>query len=687
MFEDLQDAVDELTQSANEEADRVFKKSREASESSQGQGPLADEDATYLLASVRALMQKQLVFNSAMAALDQDPSYQKLNAELELELQSQDEPLESIKRGLLILSHSQQLREHFVQLLESYQKLEVTKKQQGEEQSKMQMEATDLLTQYKQAHETIQDLEPYKRLQQIASSGNFTEANLAELKMLAQNAKEDFQGAVRVFVRIRKPEKKINSAFENDGKLLKPKMCSDESNAKLCSTLLCKQHNVPASQVFFPDATTTDIFMHAQPESIEALCGRLAAGSMGNLVLFGYGYSGSGKTFTLLGANADPASGKHSLGLFQLAINKITLILENKDIQYYCEECYVSDAEEKHSLNQTRKQAYEYGVKDEQLKLNSKISAQILQYAPRSDLMNLLREVNDTRKKTFRVKKTPNNPESSRSHLVFGARFTANDLSQKELAVLDLAGLEDSNFIFEHMIREFPVDNQCNAEMNEKERNIYWQKGAAAVQKLQDNRIQRLEKERAEKELAQFTPRSRNFAGDDTPRKTPSYKTDLITTIMVAFKKELISHKKSPKTQNSPFPCKRFDLIREPEYYHSQQGSQLNLAIQEDRYKYIWQLIDEGFFINATLDDLTQYLKDMKKRPGFVDNGRKFGTTGFCNILDRFRAKNNFPAKFVMICTINAKKMNKERDNCATDIYKTFEFLKAMHEPDEQKEE
>ena len=159
-------------------------------------------------------------------------------------------------------------------------------------------------------------------------------------------------------------------------------------------------------------------------------------------------------------------------------------------------------------------------------------------------------------------------------------------------------------------------------------------------------------------------------AGNMTSRGR-TFKNLLIETIMVTAKK------------NSFEACNRFDLVPKTELYTKVKGQKLDLRTQKDRYQYIWQLIDEGFFINSTITELAEYLKDMKHKPGAVEK-RNFGTTGFCDMLDELRTGADFPAKFIMICTINAQKMNGKRDNCATDIAETIKFLKLIQteEPD-----
>ena len=686
MFQDLQKAVDQLTESADAEAVRVFKKShkRENHPTPFEQRCLADGDTEQLLESVRALMEKQLVFNQAMAAVKTDQNYTNLISELDSELKREKNErnlLEQIKHGLHLLSKSKQSTDDFLELLEKYQARLIETKVAEQDKQDIQNTASRLLAQYKEAHETIEHSETYTQLFQAFESGTFSKDDLAELKTLVQNAKEDYQGAVRVFVRIRAGELK-NNAFV--AKVQGEKVCHALSEATLCGKQVCDPLYMHASQIFLPDATTDDMFTHrdeTQPESITELCTRLAQGNMGNLVLFGYGYSGSGKTFTLLG------DGLEKQGLFQLAVKTIQESIGENNIEFGCKECYLENlddpqtprkpqkeeetakAKAQQEIASTRTRFYSYNVANETIQLQdpAKLKAKTFKYTDQNNLAILLKLVAKARKRTFRVKWTPNNPESSRSHLLFTAKFMAVNKKPRVLAVLDLAGLEDSNFIFDNMIDEFKITQGCNLIPDER----------LTPEKRQ---VQEINMRKAWfNTYPEYKPPS--------TQRGDSYKTQLMKEVMINFK--------TSKNER----CNRFDLVRKEPLYTKEKNETLDLRTQIDRYRYIWQLIDEGFFINATIKELADYLKDMKKNPK-VQNGRNFGKTGFCDILDALR-DGDHPAKFIMICTINAQKtMNTEekstgkqqanqmqpntRDNCKTDITKTIEFLNSIQKTEPQ---
>jgi len=675
MFEQLQDAVDQLTQAAYTEAERVFKKSRENPRNPSEQGCLADEDTEQLLKSVRALMENQLVFYQAMALVK---PYDRINADIAalesaLTKPNDETPLQQIKEGLQLLSKKQQSTNDFLQLLTRFQEHTIQAEQAQDKDKQIIENGEKLLTEYNAAHSSIAQSQIYIQLEQKLKEGNFSAKDLGQLETLVQNAREDFKGAVRVFVRIRAGIKQ--NAFSPVN--FPDTVCVGNSQAMLCEKLVCDNAHIPASQIFLPSATTQGIFNHTderQQESIAALCARLADGTVGNLVLFGYGYSGSGKTYTLLGD-------VNQLGLFQIACNAIVSKLHiNKKITYICQECYIEDPERKQSrkdangniieisqITQTRKEVYAYKVENENIVPVNTIKAVNLEYTPKENFEDLLKIVNNWRNKTFRVKWTPNNSESSRSHLLFRAQFTANDQTKRELAVLDLAGLEDSNFIFDKMIQEFKSGgSDCNIDVQNPQtinnnQNKWWVKAQPLT--------------------------ARGESGGRTSRSGASYKTQLIQEVMVNYKEVLKGMK-----QNQTPGCTRFDLqANRTELYSSTNGQLLQLNLQIDRYRYIWQLIDEGFFINKTINELADYLKDMKSKPGAIREPRNFGTTGFCQLLDQLRTNGDHPAKFIMICTINAEQTNNGRDNCKTDIADTIKFLtsiqKEHQEAEEKKEE
>jgi len=668
MFAELDSAVQALTRSADAEADRVFLKLREANLPELEEACVSEADTTELYKSVHALLSQHLVLNQAMFTATQEQQYKNFSDQIQKQIDTNDRSLEAIKTSLNLLSQVSEITDQFIALVTRYVSADLNKQERQENEPSKET-ISQLLEQYKAAHESIKESAPYIALLKLFEDGQFKQENLADLQTLVQNAKEDHQGAVRVFVRIRAGVK--TNAFSPTN--LGDTVCVPNSEAKLCGELVCDQAHIPASQIFLPKATTEGIFTHTddhQKESIKALCERLAEGNMGNLVLFGYGYSGSGKTYTLLGDEKQD-------GLFQLATKFIADKRKKEDaIVFVCQECYLEDpdrtrfdvirdaqgrVQETKQILQTRKQVYTYTVDRESIKPINEIKAVNLSYSEQTDFNKLMKNVKRWRKNTFRVKWTPNNSESSRSHLLFRAKFTANNGMPRELAVLDLAGLEDSNFIFDNMIQEYTTGgDDCNIKIDKNtagNREKWWDKKTPLT--------------------------ARGNSGGNTFRE--SYKTKLINAVMVEHKNTLSNLK-----QGQQIGCTRFDLKDKKELYSSDLTQLLRLNLQSDRYRYIWQLIDEGFFINKTISELADYLEDMKVNPRPIKNPRNFGTTGFCNLLDQLRPDGKHPAKFIMICTINAEQQNNARDNCRTDIADTIKFLKSIqkerHEQEEKKD-
>ena len=151
-----------------------------------------------------------------------------------------------------------------------------------------------------------------------------------------------------------------------------------------------------------------------------------------NVVTFGYGFSGSGKTTTLMGNNKE-------LGLFQLLL---------KDIE-----------PETTSINLSIRELYgriepptivSGGIFEN--KINSKIISHGSLNVTNTDLINPF--LNNIKRKQ---KTTSNNAESSRGHLIVETSITFKNGVSTKFIVIDLAGAEDPFIIGQTFLKIDPL--------------------------------------------------------------------------------------------------------------------------------------------------------------------------------------------------------------------------------------
>jgi hypothetical protein len=314
-------------------------------------------------------------------------------------------------------------------------------------------------------------------------------------EMAVANCKEDLLGAVRIIVRVRKPQM-------NDGNALTfPRCAAGGANAPGVETKNPPQVNVffedaksiskkrcygPFFKVITSDQDTSTIFEDMQATFDQVMDGYKVA-------LFGYGYSGSGKTYTLFGlpamaevkyqaANAGEAVGgkivgktraieakaatERVLGLAQLAILKF---LDTKKytvtvtgiVEYYGV-ARIPTTENIIKLD-------EIPIKYDIDKTGNVITIGTTRTSPTSartpqtfrtsigrvdDFYAILNALNTVRKQKNRVAATINNPESSRSHLCITLSVNGTDKNGKNgtLVLVDMGGRENPLEIFENTL-------------------------------------------------------------------------------------------------------------------------------------------------------------------------------------------------------------------------------------------
>jgi hypothetical protein len=160
-----------------------------------------------------------------------------------------------------------------------------------------------------------------------------------------------------------------------------------------------------------------------------------------SIVLFGYGLSGSGKTFTLLGTKGVPGILHYGLAnLENVKSIKLKYLFE----QYYnlVNINFGKLTGKIHNLIREVPQlkSYSKNENDDFAKMiPSNIDVNNLQV---NDLYQLTETIDIYRQSKNRIKKTPNNPMSSRSHLFFIFEITFEDGKTGYITIVDTAGRE-----------------------------------------------------------------------------------------------------------------------------------------------------------------------------------------------------------------------------------------------------
>lgn len=289
-----------------------------------------------------------------------------------------------------------------------------------------------------------------------------------EQDRILTNIYEDLSGAVRVYIKI-KPligkEQKTNTVYiENKTKKVTID-CSEVANVNK------KQTFGEFYGIFSDNFTNKDVYTGSQGsgdisdlrvdiDNIEESNETVSPGLYStfkqvedgySIVLFGYGLSGSGKTFSLIGDKGIP--GLLHYGLANLrGVSKIRVkYLFEQYIDKYVPTLSKIRGKIINLVNEVpQMRTYSTG---EQKEFADYIGGQVNLNDIRVENINTLTGLLENyRKEHFRVKKTPNNPVSSRSHLymVFEVQFDTGKMGY--VTIVDTAGRESPLDIFNMFI-------------------------------------------------------------------------------------------------------------------------------------------------------------------------------------------------------------------------------------------
>lgn len=278
------------------------------------------------------------------------------------------------------------------------------------------------------------------------------------------NIREDLLGAVRIIIR-------VNNLFDTGDYILK--LTDDNKNIIFNKT--CEKYIRPPSKVrvgqmlgpFFKVVDTKDNAKFFESINKNDLGGDIKVDTgmfdqikMGyNLVIFGTGYSGTGKTFTLFGNQRDP-------GLTQLIFNYLgDTSAELEDI----EEFYGLMLPRSNVIDANNRfiESSPYRITLNNEEYQKKISEVKNEFNRNKDIQKLVENLEKIRKEGYKldlnkikgnfdgskfdgklreinlatIRSTPNNPVSSRSHLFLTFKFTNSTWGK--LTIVDMGGIED----------------------------------------------------------------------------------------------------------------------------------------------------------------------------------------------------------------------------------------------------
>ncbi len=281
-----------------------------------------------------------------------------------------------------------------------------------------------------------------------------------EYDLISANFLEDYKGQVRVYIKVKPYQDQNKKWLTNiNPESVSRSVCAIESGlANNSITIDCNatqgvhctinsseyKEYKDFTNIFKPDVTNKDLY-----DQTKALFDQMKSGY--SIVIFGYGLSGSGKTFTLLGEGAneglidyvlfDKNNGIKQVEMvyaFELYSNKVPTIKLNK----------ISDPIEADIFNH-----YDSSIEKDNMIQNKVIKNS-------NDLKTILMELETKRKEVKRIKPTPNNPVSSRSHLFLVFKVTFTNGVSGYCTFIDTAGRESPFSLFSQLFDQSASKNK-----------------------------------------------------------------------------------------------------------------------------------------------------------------------------------------------------------------------------------
>jgi hypothetical protein len=276
-----------------------------------------------------------------------------------------------------------------------------------------------------------------------------------------KNKFQDLLSSVRVYVRISDPLKKNNSndyfITENNKNIIQSFKCNGSENVTNYDNFF---------EVYDKNINNKDLFYGNKIKKIVGIKDSILQCLDGySIILFAYGYSGTGKTHSLIGGENN--------------------VLHNvlKEIKNKSGTAKIYSIKELYGYYDTDNTGFgEFKLEDDDNIYNKykNVDISIKNYK------NIIFGINNKRTIDERIKATPNNKVSSRSHLFITIEIKVND-EIGYLTLVDMAGIEspldisfnivpniDTAQIFynEKMIKNFFTESQRNNQINKINNNL-----------------------------------------------------------------------------------------------------------------------------------------------------------------------------------------------------------------------
>ena len=241
--------------------------------------------------------------------------------------------------------------------------------------------------------------------------------DIVTLQSFVSNMLEDYKGYVRVYVRIKPFEKEgLSSVCKVTPHTIRIDCDTDVNNR-------CKNGVFYSnfSNIFTQDESTSDIYV-----KMRSLFEQLQSGY--SILLFGYGLSGTGKSYTLLGSDGLVKHVVYSYSGVPIVSRKIISAFE----------LYSNTVPDLTIIDQKKK-----GLQSKRIThISSTIFSSGVTIPTFSSFKSELDKIEGKRLQASRIKPTKNNIESSRSHLFITIELGFSNGNKGYITFVDLAGRE-----------------------------------------------------------------------------------------------------------------------------------------------------------------------------------------------------------------------------------------------------
>lgn len=472
---------------------------------------------------------------------------------------------------------------------------------------------------------------------------------LANLRDAIANANEDMKNAVRVFVRVK-----------NTGEL-SHFYAKNTSSISISSEGIKNTYSSSCFHDVIEDSNNENVYINSFKPTFE----QVKYGY--SLIFFGYGYSGSGKTYTLLG-------NKGKNGIIQHAFSDANFMKDVNDIRVESifelypnvkSQCQIETSMEGGGLScfDIEHQSIQ-SLNDEVInvvdewKRQGRIENLTIYNRTEGLDMTIFAKIDVFRRVNGRIRKTVNNDDSSRSHLFVTLCVKTESNRIGYITVVDLAGSEDPETI---------VDNETlkNAGFFGLRHQIWTQFYPTTFMHFPFFTFLNLAREKESR--MKFI---KDKEHDLKSQLAEEYKTD----------KEYLKYNKGKRYPQIQIEWEKTNTI----------PNSFTLYVM-DQYKSIRKLIEESIYINESLNHLKYYLRKKQNselqfklfrqaklfelsndkryntdkvihNPQLIYEGIDNPTINIIPLLKELSKKTN-KTKYIMICTLDASEKCKKLDS------------------------